>query len=78
MWRTDCGWWGAGKGRVRHGESSVDTQAAAAVAELLQSCLTLQPARLPGPWDSPGRSPGCCKIASGKLPHSKDAQFCAI
>ena len=40
MWRTDCGWWGAGKGRVRHGESSVDTQAAAAVAESLQSCLT--------------------------------------
>ena len=49
--------------------------AAAAAAKSLQSCLTLcDPARLPRPWDSPGKNTGvgchfllqCVKVKSGR------------
>ena len=64
---------------------SINT-AAAAAAKSLQSCLTLcdpidwQPARLPCPWDSPGKNTGvgchfllqCMKVKS----ESEVAQSC--
>ena len=61
--------------------------AAAAAAESLRSCPTLQPrrrqpTRLPRPWDSPGRNTGvgcsfllqCMKVRGG----SKVAQLCRL
>ena len=69
-----------------HNYFQISSGAVAAGAKSLQSCLTLcdpidrQPARLPGPWNSPGKNTGvdrhfllqCMKVKS----ESEGAQSC--